>query len=129
MSFIKYIDGVYYYDNPVLNFSSGSNTYVVADSVNTPPIEEDGKYMLDYTMKVGGSQTNRKHYVRILVNAVKIDEWIKESKDVADRLPFTGVSKPLDFLTGVQNITIEARVDNPADVFIDSFRFSLKKWQ
>lgn len=129
MSFIKYIDGVYYYDNPALNFSSGSNTYVVADSVNTPPIEEDGKYMLDYTMKVGGSQTNRNHYVRILVNAVEVDEWIKESKDVADSLPFTGVSKPLDFLTGVQNITIEARADSPADVFIDSFRFSLKKWQ
>ena len=127
MSYFNFIDGSYYYDNPVLNFSSASQIYINVVTVS-PDLLEDGKYMLDYTIKAGASKINKSYSVRILVNGILIDEWTQRSAVTPERISLTGVSKPLDLLSGVNNIELEAKTENPSDVLINTFRVSLKKW-
>ena len=127
MSYSRFIDPTYYYDNPTLGFSTPSETYVVADSNITIPLEE-GNYLFDYTAKCGSDKVTKAVSFRILIDGNQVDEWIKESKDGEDRMPLTGTSKLQNLAAGTHTVMIEAKGNMPAEAIVDSFRFTLKRW-
>ena len=127
MSYFRYIDPTYYYDNEAVAFTTSSTTYVTADS-NVTIVIPAGKYMFDYTIRAHVDSINRLGYMRVLIDGVEIDQWQKESKDIDDRIPFCGTNKSVDLTAGQHTVVLEVKADAPADISVDEFRFTLKKW-